>query len=92
MTAQQFTPNFPRRNKDELEGSGFSERVKTVEGTKPQSRSRVVTGPVCPSGPVPSGITPIPDGHSFDVGLTRRATPCQEQMLSHRQRKKNKGK
>ena len=91
MTAEQFRPSIPH-SKGKPEG-GFSERVKTVEGTKPQSRSRVVTGPVCPSGPVPSGIQPIPDGHTYDLGLTRRPRKAsQEKMLSKRQRAKNKGK
>lgn len=37
MTAQVFTPNFPRRDRDQLEGDNFIKRVTTTEGTQTPS-------------------------------------------------------
>ena len=44
MTAQVFTPNFPRRDKDELDGDNFITRVTTTEGTRTPSGLKAPAG------------------------------------------------
>jgi hypothetical protein len=99
VTAQVFRPNFPRRDKDELDGDNFITRVTITEGTrKPSGLKAPAASPDAGSVhrntvgqyvPVDLNHKPYSTAHrpEIDVGQLKAN---QTQMLSTRQKRKNK--